>query len=137
MLLDFGASRFYSEEFIENYKQYFCATVEGDCDRVRDLLIKMKFLAENENDEMVEGQLNTSMIFGEIFRDDVEFDFGVENLTERLSAEATKVLQNRSSPPPEEFYSINRKLSGILTLCSKLAIKVNCHQIYNEFVTCK
>lgn len=136
-LLDFGATQFYSRDFIHDYKQYFCATVDGDRENVQNLLIKMLFLSTEENELMLDGQLNTSMMFGQVFRGNVEFDFGAENLTERLSAEAKKVLENRTTPPPEQFYSINRKMSGILTLCSKLEIKVNCHQIYNELVKCQ
>ncbi|XP_031621626.1 atypical kinase COQ8B, mitochondrial-like [Contarinia nasturtii] len=134
MLLDFGASRFYSDEFINNYKEFLRASVADDRDKLYELLIKMKFLTEDDSEVLVEAHMNAAMMFGEIFRNDGDFDFGEENLSERLSVEVAKMIEQRMSPPPEEVYSINRKISGIVSLCSKLNIKINCRQIYNEII---
>lgn len=134
MLLDFGATRFYSDEFITNYKEFLRASVADDREKLYKLLIKMKFLCDEDNELLIEAHMNAAMMFGEIFRNDSEFDFGEENLSERLSVEVANMIEHRNTPPPEEVYSINRKTSGIVSLCSKLNVKINCRQIYEEII---
>lgn len=42
------------------------------------------------------------------------------------------MLKNRLKPPPEEVYSLHRKLSGIYLACIRLKAKVNCKQIWED-----
>lgn len=42
------------------------------------------------------------------------------------------ILDHRLCPPPEEIYSLHRKLSGIFLLCAKLQVKINCHDMFRE-----
>lgn len=133
MLLDFGATRFFNAEFIASYKEYLCASVAKDHAKLEQISLVMKLHTDGDNEDMQEAHLNMAMMFGEIFCSD-EFDFGAENLSERFSAEVKKVIVNRTCPPPDEMYSINRKLSGVLSLCSKFKVKINCNAIFSEVI---
>lgn len=42
------------------------------------------------------------------------------------------MLKNRLKSPPEEVYSLHRKLSGSYLACIRLKAKVNCSEIFNE-----
>lgn len=42
------------------------------------------------------------------------------------------ILNHRLCPPPEEIYSLHRKLSGVFLLCSKMKIKMNCRDMFQE-----
>ncbi len=42
------------------------------------------------------------------------------------------MLKNRLKPPPEEVYSLHRKLSGSYLACIRLKAKVNCKQIWED-----
>lgn len=44
------------------------------------------------------------------------------------------MVAHRLCPPPEEIYSIHRKLSGIFLLCARLNIKMACQSIYKDIV---
>ena len=133
MLLDFGATRFYSDEFIAGYKEYLRASVEKNLEKLSKLSLAMRFRTEEDNTAMEEVLIKMALMFGEIFLHET-FDFGSNNLSERFSVEMKKLIENRSSPPPGEIYPINRKLSGIMSLCSKFNVKVDCRKIFNDIV---
>lgn len=134
MLIDFGATRFYTDEFIENYKETIRAAVADDYNKVLELSRKMKFLTGYETKQMEEAHVNAVMILGEMFRCKGEFDFGQQNTTKRIASLVPTMIAHRLCPPPEEIYSIHRKLSGVFLLLSRLNIKMDCRPIFNELI---
>ncbi len=43
------------------------------------------------------------------------------------------MLSQRLCPPPEESYSLHRKMSGAFLLCAKLGAKINCRVFFDEY----
>lgn len=83
--------------------------------------------------------MDTVMILGEVFSDrNPEFDFAHQDTTRRVTKLVPTILHERLCPPPEEIYSLHRKLSGVFLLCAKLAVKMPCRDlfmnIYNNYV---
>lgn len=134
MLIDFGSTRFYTDDFINNYKEIIIAAVADDYDQVLKLSQKMQFLTGYETKQMKDAHVNATMILGEMFRYDGEFDFGKQSTTKRIAELVPTMIAHRLCPPPEEIYSIHRKLSGVFLLCSRLNVKFNCRPIYEEIV---
>lgn len=83
---------------------------------------------------MEETHIDTVMIMGEVFtsKGSGEFDFSTQKTTRRIQALVPTILTHRLCPPPEEIYSLHRKLSGVFLLCSKLRIKMNCRNMFQE-----
>lgn len=82
---------------------------------------------------MEETHVDMVMIMGEVFTmEGEEFDFGTQKTTRRIQSLVPTVLTHRLCPPPEEIYSLHRKLSGVFLLCSKLKVKMNCRDMFNE-----
>lgn len=134
MLIDFGATRFYTDDFINNYRAIILAAVADDYNKVLHLSREMKFLTGYETKQMEEAHVNAVMILGEMFRFNGEFDFGQQNTTKRIASLVPTMIAHRLCPPPEEIYSIHRKLSGVFLLCSRLNIKMDCRPIFNEII---
>jgi aarF domain-containing kinase len=44
------------------------------------------------------------------------------------------MLAHRLTPPPQETYSLNRKLSGAFLMCAKLEANVDCSKLWEEVV---
>ncbi|ENN81291.1 hypothetical protein YQE_02295, partial [Dendroctonus ponderosae] len=128
LLLDFGASREYSKEFMDKYVQ----VLKGACDGSRDTVLNMSkeigFLTGYESKVMEDAHVDAVMILGEIFRSEGKYDFAHQDMTLRIQNLAQTMLVHRLCPPPEEVYSLHRKLSGVFLLLSKLRVQIECRQ---------
>lgn len=136
ILLDFGATREYSKEFMDQYIEIIHAASRGDRDAILRMSREMKFLTGYESKIMEETHVDTVMIMGEVFTSGSDaFDFGTQQTTRRIQALVPTILSHRLCPPPEEIYSLHRKLSGVFLLCSKLKVKMNCRDMFQEIYT--
>ncbi|XP_044727738.1 atypical kinase COQ8B, mitochondrial isoform X2 [Chrysoperla carnea] len=130
VLLDFGASRPYSKPFMDHYVRIIKAASENDRETVLRISQKMGFLTGYESKVMEEAHVNACMVFGEIFRIPDEFNFPAQKTTQEITYLVPVMLKHRLCPPPEEIYSLHRKLSGIFLLCSKMKVKLKCRPMF-------
>ncbi|XP_050683169.1 atypical kinase COQ8B, mitochondrial isoform X2 [Leptidea sinapis] len=134
ILLDFGATREYSKELMDQYIEIIKAASDGDRATILQMSKDMKFLTGYESRIMEETHVDTVMIMGEVFTKESSdgFDFGTQKTTQRIQTLVPTILSHRLCPPPEEIYSLHRKLSGVFLLCSKLKVKINCRNMFQE-----
>ncbi|XP_022901536.1 atypical kinase COQ8B, mitochondrial isoform X2 [Onthophagus taurus] len=133
LLLDFGASREYSKEFIDRYIKIIKAAADDDRQSVLQGSRDIGFLTGYETKSMENAHVDAVMILGEIFRCEGNYDFAQHNTTERLQSLVPTIVSQRLCPPPEEIYSLHRKLSGIFMLCSKLKAHVPSRNLFLQF----
>lgn len=62
------------------------------------------------------------------------FPFGTMGppITAKIRSQIPVMLRERLTPPPEETYSLNRKLSGAFLLCERLASHVPVQEMYER-----
>lgn len=131
-LLDFGASRGYDREFMDKYIEVIRGAADGDREKVLVLSRDMGFLTGYESKVMEDAHVNAVMILGEVFRSKTPFDFGAQDTTRRITELVPTMLKHRLRPPPEQIYSLHRKLSGVFLLCAKLQARVECRSMFEE-----
>lgn len=82
---------------------------------------------------MLEAHLRSMELLAGPFLED-EYDFGKQSVTNEVRTLIPTMLRHRLTPPPNETYSLNRKLSGSFLLCAKLGSKVRCKALWEEVV---
>lgn len=133
-LLDFGASREYPENFIRLYIQNLEAASRMDRDACRDLSIQLGYLTGYESKAMVNAHIDSVMTLAEPFMESAPelYDFRDQTITDRVRALIPVMLRERLAPPPEETYSLHRKLSGAFLLCARLGSQVRCKELFRN-----
>jgi len=133
-LIDFGASREYSKDFMDNWFCILQAAINGDKEACVKYSKKVRYLIGGENEDMINAHVQSMILLGTPFRRTTSqpFDFAEQKVTDQIREFIPIMLRNRLTPPPKETYSLNRKLSGAFLLCSRLEAKVDCATIWDE-----
>ena len=149
-LIDFGASRPYSEDFVDAFGRLLLAAGNGDREQCVESSLRLRYLTGEENEvgcvilyktlltrthqTMINAHIASMLALGEPFRPSAPnpYPFKNQTITDRVKAQIPTMLQHRLTPPPKETYSLNRKLSGAFLLCSRLGSHVSCRDIWED-----
>lgn len=136
VLLDFGASREYPERFITLYVQLLAAASRSDRDTVKALSEELGYLTGHESKAMLDAHIASVLTLAEPFLESAPevYDFRDQTITERVKAQIPVMIRERLAPPPEETYSLHRKLSGAFLLCARLGSRVRCREMFENAV---
>ena len=131
-LLDFGASRDFPLEFVEPYIGILKAAAVNDRNTIRDLSIKLGYLTGSESKTMLGAHVDSVLTLAEPFKADGPnvYDFRDQTITDRVRSLIPVMVKERLAPPPEETYSLHRKLSGAFLLCARLGSRVPCKELF-------
>ena len=135
-LLDFGASREFPDKFVVPYVELLIAASKGDRDTSRDRSIELGYLTGHESKDMLNAHIDSIMTLAEPFMDTAPdvYDFKNQTITDRVRSNIGLMLRERLVPPPEETYSLHRKLSGAFLLCARLKSKIRTKEMFQRAV---
>ncbi|RYP29908.1 hypothetical protein DL767_006507 [Monosporascus sp. MG133] len=133
-LLDFGASREYPEEFVSQYVSLLAAASRTDRRAIKDLSESLGYLTGHESRTMLDAHVASILTLAEPFLASAPelYDFHDQTITERVKALIPVMIRERLTPPPEETYSLHRKLSGAFLLCARLGSRVRCRELFEQ-----
>lgn len=135
-LLDFGASRDYPEEFVGPYVNILIGASKGDHTAIRDGSIELGYLTGDESPTMLDAHIQSVLTLAEPFKADGPevYDFRDQTITDRVRSLIPVMVKERLAPPPEETYSLHRKLSGAFLLCARLGSRVPCRELFAKAI---
>ncbi|KAI9837539.1 MAG: hypothetical protein M1819_007190 [Sarea resinae] len=133
-LLDFGASRAYPEDFIRTYTHLLYAASTTNKPLIHNLSLKLGYLTGAESPAMLTAHTTSILTLAEPFRatSPEVYDFRDQTITDRVKGQIPLMLRERLTSPPEETYSLHRKLSGAFLLCARLGSRVRCRDLFQE-----
>lgn len=131
-LIDFGAARDFPKAFVDNYLRMVVACANCDRDSVIEMSRRLGFLTGSESEIMLDAHVQAGFVVGLPFSRPGGYDFRSTNVTHSLSNLGATMLKHRLTPPPEEAYSLHRKLSGAFLACIKLGAVVPCREVLLE-----
>jgi aarF domain-containing kinase len=135
-LLDFGASRDYPDEFVGPYVGILIGASKGDRKVIRDGSIELGYLTGDESPTMLDAHIQSVLTLSEPFKADGPeiYDFRDQTITDRVRSLIPVMVKERLAPPPEETYSLHRKLSGAFLLCARLGSRVPCREMFSKAI---
>uniref|UniRef100_A0A8R1DTP3 ABC1 domain-containing protein n=1 Tax=Caenorhabditis japonica TaxID=281687 RepID=A0A8R1DTP3_CAEJA len=138
VLLDFGASRAYGKKFVDIYMNIIKAAYDGDKQKIIEHSREIGFLTGYETTVMENAHVESVLIMGETLASNHPYSFAHQDVTTRIQKLIPVMLEHRLTSPPEEIYSLHRKLSGCYLLAAKLKATVSCgglfHEIHGNYV---
>lgn len=135
-LLDFGASRDFPDKFVEPYVSLLIAASKNDRESCIDFSIELGYLTGHESKDMLKAHIDSILTLAEPFVESAPevYDFEDQTITDRVRANIGLMLKERMAPPPEETYSLHRKLSGAFLLCARLRSRVKARDMFARAV---
>ncbi len=124
-LLDFGAVKVYSKEFITGYRDILIYAYNKDSEKIIEQSIKLGFMDPREGQDVKDIYLEMMEFLVESFRQDDHFDFTDKTFFAKsrdLSWEMTK--RCKYSPPPKDLLFLHRKLAGVFIFIKKMDVKI-------------
>jgi aarF domain-containing kinase len=134
-LIDFGAGREFETDFLGSYLEIIHGAYSSNKEKIMENSLKMGFLTGEENREMAEAHHTGVMIVGEPFRTshpDEPYDFAGAGFTKKITQILPTMSKHRLTPPPEEIYSLHKKVVGTYLMCIKLGAKVPARRIFED-----
>ncbi|KAK9281702.1 hypothetical protein L1049_004606 [Liquidambar formosana] len=128
-LIDFGAARDYPKSFVDDYLRMVLACANGDREAVIEMSQRLGFITGMESEIMLEAHVQAGFVVGLPFSKPGGYDFRSTNITQSISNLGATMLKHRLTPPPDEAYSLHRKLSGAFLACIKLGAVVPCREM--------
>lgn len=137
-LLDFGACRDFPAKFVKNYANCLRAAVRQDRKKAEEYSLKLGYLTGLESPEMTAAHIDSMMALGEPFCPSKNeghcFNFSHQTVTDRVRGKIGLMLNERLTPPPEETYSLHRKLSGAYLLCARMNASIPCEKLFEDII---
>ncbi|MEC6830912.1 AarF/ABC1/UbiB kinase family protein [Photobacterium toruni] len=137
VLLDFGATREYSEVIAEGYRQLMAGAIVDDQSQMLAALKQIGFFSQPIEPQAQQALLALYVQACEPLKYQGEYDFGQSTMVRRIRDAGSQLSMKQGywHTPPVDAIFLHRKLGGLYLLAAKLKARVNVHKIFLSYVT--
>ncbi len=134
-LLDFGATREFSAEFVARYRRICRAILAGDRALVRRHGIEAGYIAADDSDAEARRIVDALLLVCEPIRHRGPYDFAASDLPTRVRGLGLDLAIRRGllQPPPEAMF-LHRKLVGAFLVLARIGARVDAHALVKPFL---
>lgn len=135
VLLDFGATRRYSDSLADGYQKLLTYAMQGNENGVAEAMAQIGFFSEDIFPEQKKAVVNLVMTACEPLRARGAYDFGNSDLAKRIQ-EAGMVLSTQQGywhTPPVDALFLHRKIGGLYLLAARLGVSIDLPELFAPF----
>lgn len=127
VLLDFGATRAFSADFVANYARITRAVIDGNLDAVARYAEAIGYVTADDSPARVQAAVDVIRLVCEPLRHRGPYDFAASDLPSRARALGIDLGLKRGllRAPPAETMFLHRKLIGSFLLLARIGARVD------------
>jgi aarF domain-containing kinase len=127
VLLDFGATKVFSAEFVARYAKITRAVIDGDLDAVARHAATIGYVSPDDPPDRVRASVDVIRLVCEPLRHRGRYDFAGSRLAARARALSIDLGIRRGllRAPPAETMFLHRKLAGSFLLLARIGARVD------------
>ncbi|MGE4416672.1 MAG: ABC1 kinase family protein [Marinobacterium sp.] len=135
VLLDFGAVRRFSIDFVLQYHHAICAATDRNQTELAQALETLGFFSQRHDAANRQVVLDIFMEATEPLRTPGAYDFGNSDLAQRIHQRGMAISSDPDAwhTPPADVLFLHRKMGGLFMLASQLGANVDVHVIFNRY----
>lgn len=135
-LLDFGATRSYSQDKIGLFRQLLAAAIRGDDKLLSDAAEAVGYVDKGDPEVYLSAVNALLKAAAEPARARGGYDFGASGLARRMSEQVLRLRMESKvwRMPPAEVLFLHRKLGGTYLLCTRLSASVDVGRLVERYV---
>ena len=137
ILLDFGATRSYTPEVVDAYRQLFSAGITHDRAAMNTAAMAIGYFQADIRDQQRDTVLEIFSLACEPLRHHGAYDFGNSDLAARIHKSGMVLGRDREfwHTPPAAALFLHRKLGGLYLLAARLKARVDMAGLAQSFLT--
>ena len=136
VLLDFGAVRGFSSEFVSKYHKAICAATNQDREALDQALQSLGFFESGMKVANREVVLDIFTLAAEPLRYEGDYSFGQSDLAKRIQERGLSVSSDPDAwhtPPPDVLF-LHRKMAGLYLMATRLNASVNVQALFAQYL---
>lgn len=134
VLLDFGATKSFSEDFVDSYKKM----VKGAITEDRELIINgargLGFIIDSDSEEYVEKFIEFCTEVVEPFKSKKNYNWKQTDLPKRIIKMAFQFKKFDLRSPPNEILFLDRKTTGVFTFLAVMKADIDARSIIEPYL---
>lgn len=135
VLLDFGATRVYTSQMANSYRQLMQGASEHDKTKIRQAILDIGLIRQDLPEKVQQNITDLAYMACEPLYGESPYDFAASDLSSRLQQQGMQLGLEKeyAHTPSANAIFLHRKLGGLFLLAIKLKAKVDMQNLFSAY----